>query len=158
MLSDNLKLKIYNPDHKIERYGMKKYILDNYDPSWDGVSSLISALDDHFDYVIILFKNDIIKGALSYFISKKHSYIEVDHLGVVEHDRGYGKMLMQSIFKIADILNKKSVSLVTNGSSNEFYEKIGMYRVNTKMPAVYEITIEKIRLLNIMGIVIIFHT
>jgi hypothetical protein len=157
MLSDNLELKIYKPDHKHERDEMKRYILDNYDPSWDGISSLISALDDNFDYVIVLSKNNIIKGALSYFISNKHSYIEVDHIGVVEHNKKYGTKLMLAVFKIADILNKKTVSLVTNGSSNEFYEKVNMYRANNKTPAVYEITIEKIRSLNIMGIIIRFH-
>jgi len=157
MLLDNTTLKIYNPNHRSEREDIKRYILDNYDISWDGISSLISALDDHYDYVIVLFKNNIIKGAVSYFISKKHSYIEIDHIGVVEHNRGYGKLLMYAVFKIADILNKKTVSLVTNGSSNEFYEKIGMYRVNNKIPAVYEITIDEIRLLNIMRIIIVFH-
>lgn len=157
MSLDNTKLKIYNPNHREERNAIKKYILDNYDTSWDGISSLISALDDHYDYAIVLFKNNIIKGVVSYFISKRHSYIEVDHIGVVEHGRGYGKTLMFAVFKIADILNKKTVSLVTNGSSNEFYEKVGMCHVNNKTPAVYEITLEEIRLLNIMGIVISFH-
>ena len=72
-------------------------------------------------------------------IYRKKNYIEVDHIGVVEQKCGYGTILMREVFKIAERLNRYPVSLTTNGYSNEFYEKMGMKRVNDKLPAVYEL-------------------
>jgi len=119
-------------------------INQKYDTSNDGISSLLSALKDRRDYVSVLFDGDNPIGAVSYYISDKSKSIEIDHLGVVDQGNGYGTLLMHKVFLTAIRLNK-SVSLMTNGSSNEFYEKVGMYRVNERLPAIYEISIDKLK-------------
>jgi hypothetical protein len=112
-----------------------------YDIKDSGVNGILSALSDFRSYVIVLFDNKKIIGAASYYISKKDNYIELDHIGVVERGMGYGTILVHAILKILPIYHKSKLTLVTNGYSNEFYEKLGMKRINDKLPAVYELLI-----------------
>lgn len=63
----------------------------------------------------------------------------MDHIGVINQRQGYGTILMQEIFKIAKKLNRYPVLVVSNGYANDFYEKLGMDRINMKLPAIYEI-------------------
>ena len=138
-----LFLKTYkNINSKIRNKLIDK-VKTTHDPNESGISSLISALGDFRDHVIVLFNNKKILGAVSYYLSKKN-YIVIDHIGVVEQHQGYGSILMKAVFKIADKLNRYPVSLTTNGYSNDFYEKMGMKRVNNKMPAVYELKKEDV--------------
>lgn len=109
-----------------------------YDNKDSGISGVLSALSDFRDYVIILFDNKKIMGAASYYLSNKNNCIEVDHIGVIKSKCGYGTILMNGIFKLAIKLNRYPVSVVSNGYANDFYEKIGMERINMKLPAIYE--------------------
>jgi hypothetical protein len=109
-----------------------------------GVDGVISALNDFRDHVLVLFTDCMeIVGAASYYLSKK-SYIEIDHIGVIDRHKGYGKLLMTTIFKLAKKQNRYPVSLVSNGFSNEFYEKIGMIRINNAAPTIYEMQKEQL--------------
>ena len=108
-----------------------------YDKNESGVSGILSALSDFNNYVIVLFNNFEILGAVSYYIKK--NYIGIDHIGVIKQRCGYGTILMNEVFNIAKQLDRYPVSLITNGYSNEFYEKLGMKRSNgNKIPASYE--------------------
>jgi hypothetical protein len=131
-------LKTYKNQNSKIRNKLIDKVKSTYNPNESGISSLISALGDFRDYVIVLFNNKKILGAVSYYLSKK-KYVGIDHIGVIDQHQGYGTMLMKEIFKLG-----YPVSLTTNGYSNEFYEKLGMKRVNDKMPAVYEIKKEDI--------------
>lgn len=136
-------LKTYKNINSKIRNNLIDKVKTTHDQNESGIGSLISALSDFRDNVIVLFNNKKILGAVSYYLSKKN-YVEVDHIGVVEQHQGYGTILMNEVFKIANKLNRYPVSLTTNGYSNEFYEKLGMKRVNDKMPAVYEMKKEDI--------------
>lgn len=114
-----------------------------YNISDTGIDGILSALGDFRDKVIVLFNdNKEILGAVSYFISKKYSYIEIDHIGVVERSKGYGTILMETVFGIAKETKKRSVSLVSNGFANDFYEKLGMKRVGNGSTIIYEKNID----------------
>jgi len=138
-------LKTYKrPTFEI-RNSLIKEISNKYDTSHDGISSILSALKDHRDYITILLDDDgNLIGCVSYYVKRKVPSIEVDHIGVVDQQKGYGTLLMEKVFRTAFRL-QKSVNLVTNGSSNDFYEKIGMVRTSTKLPSSYEISIEDLR-------------
>jgi hypothetical protein len=108
-----------------------------------GVNGVLSAIGDFRDHVIVLFENSEIMGAISYYLSKKN-YIEIDHIGVIKQNCGYGTILMKSIFKIAKEKNRYPVTLMSNGFANEFYEKIGMERLGDKTPIHYIMTKKKL--------------
>lgn len=137
-------LKTFNNTKSKLRTDMAESIRDKHNQISMGIDGIISALNDFRDYVLVLFddSNEIL-GAASYYISKGH-YIEVDHIGVIEEGKGYGTILMKTIFKFAKERNRYPVSLVSNGYANEFYEKIGMVRINTHLPAIYEMPKEKL--------------
>lgn len=117
-----------------------KEIEDKYDMSLDGISSIISALKSHRDYITVLFADDgSVLGAISYYVTNKSKSIEIDHLGTIEHGNGHGTLLMEKVFRTAMRLDK-SVSLMANGSANEFYEKIGMRNIGNKPIAIYELS------------------
>lgn len=135
-------LKTYKRPTFEFRNSLIKEISEKYDSSWDGISSILSALKDHRDYITILFDDDEnLLGVVSYYVSPKSASIQVDHIGTIEQQKGYGSLLMEKVFRTAFRL-QKSVSLVTNGSSNEFYEKLGMTKISTKLPLSYEISID----------------
>jgi GNAT superfamily N-acetyltransferase len=125
------------------RERLYKMVLKMYGSGDMGVNSLLSAITDYKDHLIIMFVDNIIKGGISYYITKKSSSIEVDHLGIVDRGIGYGTMLMREIFNVAKSLGK-AISLVANGFANDFYEKLGMYKVNDKIPTVYEMSRDQI--------------
>lgn len=139
-----MPLKTYKNIKSKIRNELINNIKTKYDKNESGISGIISALQDFRNYVVVLFNfNKEVLGAVSYYISKKN-YIGIDHIGVVEKRCGYGTILMQEVFGIADKVNKDFVTLITNGYSNEFYEKIGMVRINgNKLPAVYEKQLKK---------------
>jgi hypothetical protein len=142
-----IELVTYKPSQKVLRDNIVNYIQTNFESSCDGVSTCISALCDYRDYVIVIYVNGITKGAASYFSSKRTRNVEVDHLGVLDHEKGYGTLLMHEIFKEVVDRDMSTITLITNGSSNEFYEKIGMRRLGTKLPAMYELTKNEIMIL-----------
>jgi N-acetylglutamate synthase-like GNAT family acetyltransferase len=99
-----------------------------------GLDNIQSAVKDHYDILLILWKDyDIIGGASFH---RNEDYIELDHLGVVQNEqrKNYGTTLIN---KIKELYNRP-ISVITNGFSNEFYEKIGFKRMNNgKLPAWY---------------------
>jgi len=123
---------------------MAESIRDKHNHFSMGVNGIISALNDFRDYVLVLFDdgNEIL-GAASYYISKGN-YIEIDHIGVIEQGKGYGTILMKTIFKFAKERRRYPVSLVSNGFANEFYEKLGMVRISTLSTIIYEMPKEKL--------------
>jgi N-acetylglutamate synthase-like GNAT family acetyltransferase len=126
------------------RTKMAAEVREKYNMNDIGVDGIISALNDFRDYVIVLFNDYMeILGAASYYLSKK-SYIEVDHIGVIDRHKGYGTILMKAIFKLAKEQNRYPVSLVSNGFSNDFYEKLGMIRINKGSPVIYEMQKEQL--------------
>lgn len=132
-------LKTFSNTKSAIRIKMMNDIREKYSITDNGISGVVSALGDFRDRVIVLFnESKEILGAISYFISKKHSYIEVDHIGVVTRSKGYGSILMNAVFDVAKKTNKRSVSLVSNGFANDFYEKIGMVRVGNGPSIIYE--------------------
>lgn len=138
-------LKTYKRPTFELRDSLIKEVTDKYDPSCDGISSIISALKDHRDYITLLLDDDgNLLGVISYFVKGKVASIEVDHIGTVQQQKGYGTLLMEKVFRTAFRL-QKSVSLVSNGSSNEFYEKLGMKKINSKSLSCYEMSIEDLR-------------
>lgn len=137
-------LKTFKNVRSKVRIKLIESIKQKYDINDSGISSIISALNNFRDYVIVLFDHNKIMGAVSYYLSKK-KYIEVNHIGVIIMRCGYGSILMREVFKVACLKNRHPVSLVTNGYSNEFYEKLEMVRINSnKLPAVYEMPKEKL--------------
>ena len=120
--------------------------LSKHDTSCDGVSDILSAVKDRRDYLTVIFDDvtgDVL-GGVSYYISNKSDSIEVDHLGTVEQGKGYGTLLMEKVFRTAYRLGK-SVSLMSNGSADEFYAKIGMVKLGNKVPVIYEASIDDIK-------------
>ena len=120
---------------------------NEYSMSVSGVESMLSALNDIRDYVILLYDNDELMGVISYYMSKK-KYIEIDHLGVIKQHCGYGTILIQEVFKIAKNTDRYPVTVITNGYSDIFYEKMGMERITQSLPAVYEMSKDKLDSLN----------
>lgn len=99
-----------------------------------GLDNIQSAIKDNYDELLILWKNYYIIGGASFH--KNEDYIELDHLGVVQNEqrKNYGTTLIN---KIKELYNRP-ISVITNGFSNEFYEKIGFKRMNEyKLPAWY---------------------
>jgi hypothetical protein len=107
-----------------------------------GSDSILSALGDVRDYVIVLYVKNNIMGAISYYMNKRTKNVEIDHLGVIEQKCGYGTILIKEVFRIAKIHKKITVSVVTNGYSDGFYEKMNMIRANNHSPAVYELNLK----------------
>lgn len=114
----------------LEQINLQK-IEGNFDT---GLDNIHSAVKDNYDVLLILWKDCDIIGGASFHRNK--DYIELDHLGVVQDEqrKNYGTMLIN---KIKELYNRP-ISVITNGFSNEFYEKIGFKRMNDgKSPACY---------------------
>jgi hypothetical protein len=140
-----LVFKHYNPSNRKARAKLADKFKSQVSTETTemGISTILSAIGDFRDYLIVAFTDKIV-GAVSYFKKKKLKHVEVDHIGVIDKRAGYGTALMGEVFKFA-IRKRCDVSLVSNGYANEFYEGLGMRCINNgKMPSVYQMELTDI--------------
>ena len=120
----------------------KNYItyLNNIFPdhckSTSGYNAMIDAIKSCKENLILLFKNYTLVGALSYDIHDKKKLIIISHIGVVNKRRGYGTILMNELFNIADTLNYKT-EVTSNGYADPFYEHFPMVCIIVKPLRIY---------------------
>lgn len=104
-----------------------------------GFSAILDAIGTYKENLILLFKEFVLEGALSYDINPKKKTIIISHIGVINKRSGHGSILMKELFSIAKILNYK-VEVTSNGFADPFYESFEMERIVDKPLGIYSIS------------------
>lgn len=110
----------------------------------NGISSMIDAINCSHENLICLYKNKKLIGALSYTIGRQSKNISIDHLGVTEKCKGYGRLLISELFKLFKEFNY-SITATTNGYSDGFYKKMGMRCISRKPIPIYQILSKQLK-------------
>ena len=108
-----------------------------------GFSAMIDAIRSKNEDLVMVYKNFSLIGAASYDIINKKKNINVNHIGVIERQHGYGTLLMREIFSLAKIL-EYSVTATSNGYADDFYHSLNMIRIADKPLRIYTIKPEYI--------------
>ena len=108
-----------------------------------GFSAMIDAIRSKNEDLVMVYKNFSLIGAASYDIINKKKNINVNHIGVIERQHGYGTLLMREIFSLAKIL-EYSVTATSNGYADDFYHSLNMIRIADKPLGIYTIKPEYI--------------
>lgn len=140
-----INFKWYRNVYSIVRERLHDRLKRKYGDGDLGISAILSAIRDFRSYLVVMLDRNRIIGAASYYKSKRGSvYLSVEHLGVIEKGKGYGKSLMQELFRLS-IKDNRFITLVSNGEANGFYEAIGMNLIKTKGPNIYELAVDDIK-------------
>jgi hypothetical protein len=108
-----------------------------------GFSAMIDAIRSKNENLIMIYKNFALIGAASYDVIDKKKNINVNHIGVLERQHGYGTFLMKEILAFAKIL-QYSVTATSNGYADDFYHSLNMIRIADKPLGIYTIKPEYI--------------
>ena len=123
-----------------------KYLKNLHPESYNldaGFSAMIDAIRSKNENLIMIFKNFSLAGAASYDIIDKKKNINVNHIGVLERQHGYGTFMMKEILSFAKIV-QYSVTATSNGYADDFYHSLDMIRIADKPLGIYTIKPEYI--------------
>lgn len=137
--NDNTDYAIYKRNY---RKNYLKYIKNLYlevQLRDNGFSSILDAIKSCDENLIILFKEHVLEGALSYDINHKKKLITIGHIGVINKRNGHGTIMINEVFLLANILKYK-VEVTSNGFADPFYESFGMIKISNKPLSIYTIS------------------
>jgi len=102
-----------------------------------GFSAMIDAIRSKNGDLIMIYKNFVLMGAVSYTVNNKRKTIIIDHIGAMEKRFGYGTSMMREIFSIAKVLNYSVTATSNGGTSDKFYKSLNMTRIVDKPLGIY---------------------
>jgi hypothetical protein len=117
-----------------------KYIENLHPESYKndaGFSAMVDAIRSKNGDLILIYKNFVLMGAVSYTINDKKKTIIIDRIGTIEKRCGYGKSMMMEIFSIASILHYSVTATSNGGTSDKFYKSLNMTRIIDKPLGIY---------------------
>jgi hypothetical protein len=119
-----------------------KYLQNLYPENYKldaGFSAMIDAIRSKNENLVMIYKNFSLIGAASYDIIDKKKNIDVNHIGVMERQHGYGTFIMREIFSFAKIVEYSVTVTSSGGDSDDFYHSLGMIRIADKPLGIYHI-------------------